>query len=322
MVNHSMAGTLARPWRAVRRIWVPANYGYIAMVVLGALAVATTWLGLVINGSASSPAPIPGTPGLYISFAPGSAPPASLDVYTSLLAAAAPVRLVVTASGDFARHQSSVSWTLDVTPFTGYLCPGQGPLRLVPLAQQGADSYYVQATSPVVPVSGSTFLTVQLCWNSGAPVAMSGAYVSAALSSVQAAGVSSGTLTRSLVLSGSSLSSYTIAGGIPPTGENVQRWLWSSSLSGAIQDQARYEIPVIASSLPGLQHDNQDAFLSGILFGIAGGAGVSLIPALLDAVDRRKSRKEAAAGDRDQAPAPAPAIAPPPAAGPHSDPTS
>ncbi len=82
-------------------------------------------------------------------------------------------------------------------------------------------------------------------------------------------------------------------------------------LSGEIQDQARYEIPVIASSLPGLQHDNQNAFYSGILFGIAGGAGVSLIPALLDAVDRRKSRNEAAAGERDTAPATEPHSATP-----------
>jgi hypothetical protein len=293
-VKPSTSKTLAA-WRAGRRIWAPANYGFIALFVLGALAIVTTWLGFVMDGSASSPAQIPVPPVLSISFPPGSAPPASMSVYTYLEEAPAPVKLIVAATGEFARNQSSVGWTLDIQRFNGYLCPGQASLQMVPLTQQGKNAYYIAGSSPVYSIGGSPFLDIKLCWDRGAPLITSGSYLSAALSPVLVSGASTGTLARGLELSGSSLSSYTLAGGISPTEESAQAWIWSSSLSGEVQDQARYEIPVIASSLPGLQHDNKDAFYSGILFGIAGGAAVSLIPALLDAVDRHKSPKKPAA---------------------------
>ena len=306
MMKHSTLGTLA-PWRVSRRIWAPANHGFIALFVLCALAIVTTWLGLVMDGSASSPAQVPVPPVLSISFTPGSAPPASMSVYTFLENSPAPVKLIVTATGEFARHQSSAGWTLDIQGFTGYLCPGQAPLQMVPFTQQGKNDYYIAGSSPVSSVGGSPFLVVKLCWDRGAPLIASGSYLSAALSPVLASGGLTGTLTRSLVLSGSSLSSYALAGGIPPTEESAQAWIWSGSLSGEVQDQARYEIPIIASSLPGIQHDNKDAFYSGILFGIAGGAAVSLIPALLDAVDRYKTRNKPATGNGILSPAAAPA---------------
>ena len=57
-----------------------------------------------------------------------------MSVYTFLEEAPAPVKLIVTASGEFAGHQSSACWTLDIQGFAGYLCPGQAPLRMVPFA--------------------------------------------------------------------------------------------------------------------------------------------------------------------------------------------
>jgi hypothetical protein len=100
-----------------------------------------------------------------------------------------------------------------------------------------------------------------------------------------------------LVLSGTSLSNYSIAGGVAPTEATARSWVWTGNLSGSFQSQARAEIPIIASSLPGIQRDNRDIFYSGILFGIAGGAAVSVIPALLNASDRRKTEnKQRAAG--------------------------
>jgi hypothetical protein len=308
------------PWRAGRKIWAPANYGFIALFVLGVLAIVTTWLGLVLDESASSPAQLPVPPVLSVSFPPGSVPPASMSVYTFLEQAPAPVKLIVTASGEFGRHQSSVGWTLDIQGFTGYLCPGQASLRMVPFIQQGKNAYIVSGRSAVSQLGGSSFLAVRLCWDRDAPLIPSGSYVSAALSPVRAE--IPGTLTRSLVLSGSSLSSYTLAGGIPPTGESAQAWIWGGSLSGEVQDQARYEIPIIASSLPGIQHDNRNAFYSGILFGIAGGAGVSLIPALLDAVDRFKSRNEPPEADAAAALEDAPATHIPPDRGTRAKPRS
>jgi hypothetical protein len=313
---------LAMARRVGRRIWAPGNYGFIVLFILCALTVITVVLGFAMEGSASPPPQVPVPPSMSVSFPPGSTPPASLSIYTFLEEAPAPVKLMVTASGVFAKRQSSVSWTLDIQGFTGYLCPGQAPLQMVPFPQQGKNDYYIGASSPVPPDQGASFFTVRLCWDRGAPLITSGSYISAALSPVLAPDGQSGTVTRSLVLSGSSLSSYALAGGIPPTEESARSWIWSSSLSADIQNQARYEIPIIASSLPGIQHDNQNAFYAGILFGIAGGAAVSVIPALLDAVDRYKSRQKPAAGSGDHAPAAAGSAQVPPgratSAEPHS----
>jgi len=303
---------LAKAWRAGRRIWAPGNYGFIVLFILCALTVITVVLGFALEGSAGPPPQVPVPPSMSVSFQPGSAPPASLSVDTSLIEAPGPVNLIVSASGVFARRQSSVSWTLNIQGFSGYLCPGQAGLRLVPLPQQGNDDYLIDASSPVPPYEGVPFFTVRLCWDRGAPLITSGSYVSAALSPVTASSGSSGTLTRRLVLTGTSLSSYTLAGGIPPSEETAQSWIWSSSLNSDIENQAVHPIPIIASSLPGIQHDNQNAFYAGILFGIAGGAAVSVVPALLDAVDRHKNRDKPAAGNGDQAPAAAgPAQVPP-----------
>src|SRR5690349_14794220 len=293
--------------RIRRRIWAPGNYGFIVLFILGALTVLTVMLGLSMEGSASPPPQVPVPPSMSLSFTPGSTPPASLSIYTFLEEEETPVKLIVAASGVFAMRQSSISWTLDIQGFTGYICPGQASLRMIPFIQQGNNDYYISATSPVPPDEGASFFAVQLCWDHGAPLITSGSYISAALSPVLASDGQSGTVTRSRVLSGSSLSSYSLAGGIPPTEESARAWIWTSSLSADIQNQARYEIPIIASSLPGIQRDNQNAFYAGILFGIAGGAAVSIIPALLDAIDRYKTRNKPATGNGILSPAAAPA---------------
>jgi hypothetical protein len=273
-----------------RRAFAPANYGFIVLFALVIMTVVLTALGFAFQGSASAPAQVPAPPSLFVSFVPGSEPPKSLSIQTFLEHVSGPNRLIIVATGTFARNQASTEWELDVRGFTGHLCPGQPSLHLA--TQQGTDNYYLQGRSVLPLTSGTAFLFVNLCWHSNSPLITSGSYVSAALSPILAPSGQSGTVTRSLVLSGSSLSSYSLAGGVPPTEASAHAWLWSSSLGDEIQDQSRFEIPIIASSLPGLQRDNQKAFYSGIFFGIAGGAAVSIIPALLDAVDRHGRRKK------------------------------
>jgi hypothetical protein len=277
---------------AYRKLLAPANYGFIVLFALCISTIALTALGFAFQGSESAPAQVPVPPSLSISFAPGTAPPTRLFIYTFLEQTPAPTRLIITATGIFVRHQVSTNWTLDVQGFTGYLCPGQASLHLIPFTQQGVNDYYIPGHSTISAISGAPFLAVRLCWNHGPPLITSSSYISAALSPILAPSGQSGTVTRSLVLGGSSLTSYTLAGGVPPTEATAQAWVWSSSLSNEIQNQARFEIPIIASSLPGIQHDNQNAFYSGIFFGIAGGAAVSIIPVLLDAVDRYRDRKK------------------------------
>jgi hypothetical protein len=285
---------LTGTWGVCRKLWLPANRGFIAALTLCALTIALTLLALAFQLSASAPAQVPNPPRLTLSFQPGSPPPLRLYIYSFLEEAPAPAKLIVAATGAFAPHQKTTRWTLDVQGFSGYLCPEQAStLHLIRLPQQGQHDYYLSGNSEISTISGTPFLAASLCWKDGSPLITSGSYVSAALSPILAPNGQSGTVTRSLVLSGTSLSNYSLAGGVAPTEVTTRAWVWSSDLGDELQNQARFEIPVIASSLPGIQRDNRNIFYSGIFFGIAGAAGVSIIPALLDAVDRRKKAQPA-----------------------------
>ena len=200
---------LVRTWRTCRGLWAPAYYGFIVVFTLCVLTIALTYLGFAYQGSSNAPTQVPVPPSLSVSFAPGSAPPATLYIYTFLEQDSADTRLIVNATGSFARHQVWTNWTLEVRGFTGYLCPGQASLHLIPLVQQGADAYYIQGRSAVSVIGGTPFLAVGLCWNSGSPLVISSSYISAALSPVLAPIGQSGIVARSLMLNGSSLSSYT-----------------------------------------------------------------------------------------------------------------
>jgi hypothetical protein len=104
-------------------------------------------------------------------------------------------------------------------------------------------------------------------------------------------------VTRSLgPLRGTSLSAYTLAVGIAPTKIDSRSWNWTSPLSDNSASQASAGIGVIGSSVVGLQHENFDAFLSGIFLGIAGGAAVAGVVALLDVVSRRVAGRKSPVG--------------------------
>jgi len=278
---------------AGRRISARSNRGFVVVSILCVLAIVFFALGFAIQPAGSSPAEVPDPPTLTLSFQSGG--PQQLFIY-SLLQQATPAELVVEATGIFAPKQNSTRWTIDISGFTGYLCPKQ-MASLIQLPGS-PPSYEINGDSSIPAVNGEPFLTVSLCWDKGAPLMVNGSYVSAALSPILAGPGQSGTVTRALVLSGTSISSYSLAGGIAPTEANAQSWSWTDDLSSNFASQARTEIPIIASSLPGIQHDNDHIFYSGIFFGIAGGAAVSAIPALLDASDRRRQDgKRRAAAD-------------------------
>jgi hypothetical protein len=280
---------LMRTRQAWRRVSSPSNPGLVVVLILCALTIGSIVLGFVFQPSGSAPAAVPSPPLLNLTFQSSS--PRYVSVYSFLEQANARVtELVMDATGTFASNQSIIHWTVGILGFTGYLCEGSAPVpRLVPLRGFPND-YDINGNSDIPVTSGQPFLVIRLCWDNGAPLATSGSYLSAALSPILAQPGQSGTVTRSLVLGGTSLSSYSLAGGIAPTEVTARSWIWTDNLSSSFQSQARAEIPIIASSLPGIQRDNREVFLSGIFFGIAGGAAVSIVPALLDASDRRKAK--------------------------------
>jgi len=286
-----------RTRQAWRRVSSPSNPGFVVVLILCALTIGSIVLGFAFQSPGSTPAEVPSPPLLNLTFQSSS--PRYLSVYSFLEQANARVtELVMDATGAFASNQSIIRWTVGILGFTGYLCGESAPVpRLVPLRGFPND-YEINGNSDIPVASGQPFLVIRLCWDNGAPLVTSGSYLSAALSPILAKPGQSGTVTRSLVLGGTSLSSYSLAGGIAPTEVTARSWIWTDNLSSRFQSQARAEIPIIASSLPGIQRDNRDVFLSGIFFGIAGGAAVSIVPALLDASDRRKAKDKhkAAAG--------------------------
>ena len=277
--------------RACRRISALSNLGFLVVLILCGLTIASFALGLALQPSETGPAEVPKPPVLNMSFQSGD--PLRLFVYSFLKQTNTRLtELVIYATGDFASHQTITRWTIGVQEFTGYLCPKNASgVSLMPL-QGFPHDYELSDKSQIPTTSGQPFLEISLCWDNNAPLITNGSYVSAALSPILAAGGQSGTVTRSLVLNGTSISSYSLAGGIAPTEASARSWVWTDSLSTSFQSQARAEIPIVASSLPGIQRDNQDIFYSGILFGIAGGAVVGIVPALLTAFDRGKTEDQ------------------------------
>jgi hypothetical protein len=276
---------------ACRRLVAPSSLGLMVVLTLCIMTVASFALGFALQPSNSTPAVVPNPPVLNLSFQSGR--PLRLFVYSFLKQINSQLtELAINATGSFAPDQTTTRWTVGVLGFTGYLCPKQATsVSLIPM-QGFPHDYAVSGQSKIPATSGQPFLVIGLCWNNGPPLITNGSYISAALSPILAAAGQSGTVTRSLVLSGTSLSSYSLAGGIAPTEVTARSWVWTNNLSSSFQSQARAEIPIIASSLPGIQRDDRDIFYSGILFGIAGGALVSVVPALLYAFDRRKPEGE------------------------------
>ena len=85
-MKHSAFEAFAAAWRAGRRIWTPANYGFIAMFVLGALAIVTVICTdpkaetTFSEGEAVSVGISPGNPGSpspTVCVPPGAPPPTS-----------------------------------------------------------------------------------------------------------------------------------------------------------------------------------------------------------------------------------------------------
>jgi hypothetical protein len=279
-------------WAKLTDLWSSKNRGFTVFGILCVLTLASAWLGLALEASVRGPAQVPVPPTITISFQPGSPAPLRISVNSFLEQIAGRPEVILTASGSFARQQKDSDWSVDVRGFTGYKCPGQPGVRTIRLPGEETHESYLSGRSALSGTPGADFFTVKLCWKSGAPLVTSGAYISAALPAVLAPLGQAGTVTRFLVLSNPPLSGYISSGGVPPTVASGQGWIWSSDVSEALDSQARFDIPVIASSLAGLQRDNRSAFYSGILFGIAGGGFVSLLPVLLDAVDRRNTRQK------------------------------
>jgi hypothetical protein len=282
-----MALTYAR--RAWRTFRAPENGGFGSPLVLVILTVLFFVVGAVILPSSDAPLRLPPSPTLDVRVSP---PPRQLAVLSFLKqTGSSRAQLVVEASGQFSPGQAEVDWTVSVNGFTGTNCTPKA--QHVNFISRGNDDYDMEGESPARPF-GSLFFGFNLCWQVNSPLVVSGAYVSADLSAILSIG-QTGTLTRSLELAGTALSAYTVTSGLAPTKVTLESWTWTSDLSSSFGSPASNSIVVTGSSISGIQSDSNHDLVAGIMFGVAGGAFVSIFPALFDAVSRRKAAAEAAA---------------------------
>jgi hypothetical protein len=271
--------------------WLKENLGPVVLVLLGALGIATLVLGWVLRPPGAAPPEIPNSPQLAINFAEAR-PLHDLTVVSYLLQTKVPQAVLkISASGFLGPRQTSVAWSMGVQGFTGRFCTPKAYRGNSTIEPIGYEDYRVYGTLKI-PASSSagSFLVVHLCWKSGAPLTIRSPYFSAALPRILMLG-QTGTLTDVLQLRSTSLSSYSPSGGTAPEAVGPGTWAWTSALSGDFGSQAATEVPVSGSSASEIQHENHNAFYSGILFGIAGGAALSVLPALTGVIDRRKARR-------------------------------
>jgi hypothetical protein len=130
----------------------------------------------------------------------------------------------------------------------------------------------------VIGIAGNGVFYVRLCWDSGGPVAANGAYLSARfpILYVDVPGENTGS-TRQLNVGSQDAADYAIQSVDHPTSVTQGGWQWSSKSALSFSDPLAFA----AVNTTETQHDSYQAFLSGIVFGVAGGALVALIQELV-----------------------------------------
>ena len=139
---------------------------------------------------------------------------------------------------------------------------------------------------------------VDLCWASNLPMAFDGAFASAALPAVTAVSLGSGPslpvdLTRSLYFENIRqphqpiTAEYSLQAGTLPTSTDPFGWHWSGSQGGG-------SVQVTAVNIPLSQHEAYLGFVSGVLFGVVGGAVVLVLQEILEPIRLRRRAQSSA----------------------------
>jgi hypothetical protein len=131
---------------------------------------------------------------------------------------------------------------------------------------------------------------VNLCWTRDLPMAVDGEFTSAALPIVVAVPEENSSVrldvTRSLYFENPAqrhqpiTAEYALQAGTLPDSTDPFGWHWSSSQGGLVQ--------VTAENIPISQHEAYLGFVSGVLFGIVGGAIVLVLQEILEPIRRRR----------------------------------
>ncbi len=155
-------------------------------------------------------------------------------------------------------------------------------------------------SGPYTIVTGRGRVMVSFCWGSGGLDQLAGSYLSAFLPPAPSDGLDAPpgvpaikSISRFvLVPDGSDAADYTVQAAYAPLstsllGEPAWEWPPSTILS---------PIRVTASNATTSQHEVYFSFLSGIAFGVAGGAAIAILQELLDPLSHRRDRRHRAPG--------------------------
>jgi hypothetical protein len=161
-----------------------------------------------------------------------------------------------------------------------------------------------QSAASVMPGQREPLALINLCWTSAAPLAFQGEYASAAIPTIYVSNFGSPIgnlyLTRSLYFENvlenvrPVTSEYSLQAGPPFTSSDPFGWHWLGDSATQIQ--------LTALNIPVSQHESYLGFVSGVLFGVAGGAFVSLLQETLSPL-RRRTANRTPRGESAEAPA-------------------
>jgi hypothetical protein len=187
-------------------------------------------------------------------------------------------------------------WTVEIdnigagrvcTPHGEYVSNGGSTVtRLSPqkVSHPAVQAFVGDGPLPYRTVVQSTdFMYVKLCWSRSAPVNLNGSYLSAQFPTVTSSNSAVLAVTRTLSPDAAETADFVIQSQVQPTSSTLDSWQWS------VQVPPADSIRLSAVNISGTQHDTYRAFLSGIVFGIAGGALISLVTELVAPLSRRRA---------------------------------
>jgi hypothetical protein len=125
---------------------------------------------------------------------------------------------------------------------------------------------------------------VYICWRRDAPVRVSGAYLSAQFPPISLVYDYLQRVDSVLILKGANTADYSIQSPVSPLATDATSWSWAQAASAQ-------SIHLSAIDVSTSQHENYESFLSGIAFGIAGGALITLLQELVAPLSRRKDQR-------------------------------
>jgi hypothetical protein len=145
----------------------------------------------------------------------------------------------------------------------------------------------------VMPAGGlRPVAQVDLCWTTGRPMGFDGEFASASLPGVRAPSMNSGSdlrpeLTRNLFFDNPRenlrpvTAQYSLQAGTLPTSTDPYGWHWAAG-------QANGSVQLTATNIQVAQHETYLGFVSGVLFGIVGGALVLVLQLMVEPIRIRR----------------------------------